>query len=160
MHVGRIYPFHPMYWGTECWFWPNFIPWKLQWGTTIGQDPPWTVLTLPQLVYSGAGLLSTDRKTVEYQFIVNTTHGPEQMSIFSFKEIVAGVQMVRRELRLSDGGVPTWMCFRRDVMPASSWSWGAYAEGVNLITGDPIPVILGSQRYAKYDEVGSPFPNY
>jgi len=39
-HKGRPYPYHPMYWATEAWFYPGFVPWKMM-ATQVGGARPY-----------------------------------------------------------------------------------------------------------------------
>lgn len=160
MHVGKLYPFHPIYWATECWFFPNFVPWKLRLSIGVAQPSPWDIINFPQLLYSPAADVSTDCKRINYLFTVDTTGGPEDLLIFSELEDFITGKVAHREMVLSVSGVPTYSAVRRDLIPGGNWNWAAWGECKNLITGDPIASPVVGVRYAKYDEAGSPFPDY
>jgi hypothetical protein len=69
-HVGRPYPFHPIYWATEAWFYPGFVPWKLGGDMGFTLIPPWNLVPDGWIGVSKAGEPSADRKTMTYLFDV------------------------------------------------------------------------------------------
>lgn len=55
MHKGRRYPFHPTFWVLWNYFWPGFMPWKMNWSAgglfdafiTFTGNPPYPVISDP-----------------------------------------------------------------------------------------------------------------
>jgi hypothetical protein len=41
MHKGKEYPFHWYYWGTECFFWPGYVPWQMLLTPVTASPAPW-----------------------------------------------------------------------------------------------------------------------
>jgi len=161
MHVGRLYPYLPKYWATECWFWPGFVPWKF-YGLLIGGTPapPWDVMSGIWGAFSDAGGTVLDCTQAYWNFLVQADEGVYTLKL-SMEEIVReGVPLCRTKLQLKNGAVEL----------ANAWLYQPYPqfqidlENKNFSMSDTVvavpPYLTINFRPAVFSEVGSPFPNY
>lgn len=105
MHKGRTYPYHPVYWVTEGWFWPGYCPWKVTLDVFNNGNPPWNIYTSGYGEVSQPGFISTNRLFVRYDF---TYHAPAfGLQLFLDSPVISGVKQCRWLMRLVSG-VVTW----------------------------------------------------
>jgi hypothetical protein len=97
-HIGRSYPYHPIYWSTEAWFYPGHCPWKLK-AEQIGSLPPFfgCVFGSPAAV-SAPGEASELAKNVKYVFVV------------LYDCLVTGITVWMESPPGFPHAVPTWRC--------------------------------------------------
>lgn len=161
MHVGKEYPYLPIYWATECFFWPGFCPWKwyVRWDTAL--PPPWDVAGFPFAQFSSEGGVVLDRTQAFWECTVDTDLLRYILRISQELIVRDGKQWARSKLKLSEDAGPevadAWL-----YQPFPQYAQDLWGKGWSLVddpydTGTKLYVNL---RPAVYSEVGSPFPNY
>lgn len=103
MHKGRIYPFHPVYWATEGWMWPGYVPWKLGLEVFATPLPPWNLYLSGYGEISQPGVVSTNRQAVTYDF---THFAPSWGIIVTLDTILlSAVKYARWRMTLVSGAI-------------------------------------------------------
>lgn len=70
MHRGRPYPRHPTYWGTEAWFFPGYVPWKMRLDVTVNYGEPWNQIPIDFGGVSFPGYHNPRPLVMAYDFLV------------------------------------------------------------------------------------------
>lgn len=103
MHKGRTYPYLPEYFGTEYFFWPGFVPWKVVLhpiGTSGPPPPPWYYG--PQVV-SEPGSIEYDAGGVRWVFYYDPSDHSNFMQLSILPEAIPVPGMFKWQLDLALG---------------------------------------------------------
>ena len=158
MHAGKSYPFHPVYWVTEGWFWPGFCPWKLDLDVYNNGSPPWNIFHSGYFETSEPGIISNNRQSVAYPF---TAHFPSYaLRVILDTTTFAGVKQCRWTMSLLSGvvewaravelkPVPQYRIFNR--------TWTYVMPDPPYTANDPPPYQVTPSPYFIG---GSPWPLY
>jgi hypothetical protein len=157
MHRGRPYPYHPLYWSTEAWFWRGFVPWKLkvtQLGTSFF---PWDQWYATSPVISFEGEAPGDAKRMDYVADVGDGTHYRRLIISLDKVDIGPTSYARWRMTMTDGG-PGWCTayalqpFPQRVVFVDSWD---YTLPTPPYTCPTVPLIQCEP--ATYAEGGSPY---
>lgn len=156
MHKGRIYPYHPIYWATEGWFWPGFVPWKLTLDVFDNGLPPWNIYSAGYGEVSIAGVVHPSRTLVTYDFVHFSPAFGLRVQLDS--GVIAGVKQCRYRMILLSGVVEWAQAIRLDPIPQTV----VFANSWPFVFPDPPYTANQSPPYqikaARYDQGGSPWP--
>jgi len=159
VHRGNLYPYHPSYWATECYFWPSWVPWKIFVEVGGGAFLPSSQLAPGWSGPSEAGDADADIKVPTWEIVIPRVSGPDvQLIVSSFKIELDGPK-VGWALAFLDGGAndSTWaaaqpypgMVFGLDYHePKCVWPPAFEGHTLNI-----------SIRPATWAEGGSPWPD-
>lgn len=160
MHVGRPYPYNLIYYATEAWFWPGFVPHKLWGELTASPLPPFNVMPFPWTGISDPGVVSADEKLVTYEFAVFPPAAYPALFVSLDRITLLGEYKARWRATLADGSGAWGTAFLIQDYPQRV----VYANGFDYTV--PAPPYTGAQgppfrfRPALYSEGGTPYPDY
>jgi|WetSurMetagenome_2_1015567.scaffolds.fasta_scaffold166890_2 hypothetical protein len=160
MHAGRNYPFAPIFWATESWFWPGFVPWKMHLLTRATTWFPYSLVPAGSEFVSGP--MHCDDPPIEayYDFDLNPV-ADVQIYIGLKKSIVLGARKAYWELAFCVSGIQLTFGELYQRYPQRV----VYADDILQTdpagpSGGPAGIIPVTFRPATYAEGGSPWPNY
>jgi len=158
MHKGKYYPYHPIYYATEGWFWPGYVPWKMFFFSIQSPAPPrWDVIPVGYQSVSAPGVTSSNDRIITYEFpgVIGTQFGAIVLEMFM--KSYSGVKYC------------VWhaLCYQLAYPPSEAWNFQLFPStqpntGNTLwwVTEDPmIPPdgFLMSIELANYAQGGSPY---
>lgn len=157
MHKGKLYPYLPKYWATECWFWPGFLPWKMHVIVPVTNFGPWSFLPVGTDLISEAATTVPDVTQASYHFsIVGNANATD---------LFVGLE----QIEFMGTHYARWMAVLRllTVVVAQAWLYqtkpqytvGTLSAEWNLVD-NPVPVDPGiflNFGPATYAEGGSPW---
>jgi hypothetical protein len=158
-HIGRTFPYHPIYWVPECLFWPAYAPWKMMWHDPLEAIDPWFNVSGPAFVLSDVGEVSDDRQTMTYRWAIDSDTGRWLLKCELTSRVIDGVKVCYMLLTLNDG--------TEDVGTADA-NYGAEVRLFPLVGAqgcDPLPGVPAYGpvncylRPATYAEGGTPYPH-
>lgn len=158
-HLGRPYPYHPIYWATEGWFYPHYVPWKMRfivWGVNL---EPWDGLYYGLELVSDEGQVSEDIQVIQYKWHFDDAgfHYDITLSMEARKDLVPGKAQWLLALKRDD--VPWAIASKLEVIPPSSNVLITWDDGFNLQTGMPCDPPFFQLFQATYAEGGTPYPH-
>jgi hypothetical protein len=101
MHKGRHYPYHPQFWVNTIFFWPGFIPWKMNfWSGIIGFpcNEVTSLATFPLVSKPGVIL---DVEQVRYDWPIDWTSQADLMVLFLKATTLDGLRVAEWHLQLT-----------------------------------------------------------
>lgn len=90
MHKGRSYPYDWYFWGTECFFWPGFVPWQLRVTNFPGVGYPWDQLSHISVACSIPAIGVPDRTQVYWEWPMGGVGGLIRVRVSVEKEMIYG----------------------------------------------------------------------
>lgn len=159
MHLGRSYPWHPVYWATEACFWPGFVGWKMRTYIDAQSAYPWSILQTPFNEASDAGTVSSDAKTIYYHWSLSASAPATDLELSLNLAEYLGTKYTRYQWRLYNSLIVIAYAFKWNPFPTTSWGFSGLPPQDQDHPGP------GTQGYnmqalpATYAEGGSPFPN-
>jgi len=160
MHVGKNYPFHPVYWATECIFWPGFVPWKTRCFNLLPNVAPWDALDTHFDAISEAGIAVPDATQMSWHWSLDPPSTATDLSISVEMIEFSGVNYCRFNAVLRTSGVLTAEAWCYQSFPQRSctfltgdlWDVNHPVHSGNIVNLNLVP--------ATFAEGGSPFPLY
>lgn len=158
MHKGRIYPYTPYYWTTEGWFWPGFVPWKMDCEILEPYFPPWDTIVPSAALVSDAGIVDYSRKLITYHWTLIYPQVATDMWL-SLEKLYYPDPWCRWRASIGIAGVETAVAYYFQPFPQivvgeiddAQWR---LLDDPNSITGGP-RLQYGPTNYA---DGGSPWP--
>jgi hypothetical protein len=158
MHKGRTYPFAPLYWATEAWFWPGYVPWKMIFTRVSDDGDPWNKIPNGTTRCSGEIFYTPDAKICAWEWDLSDIAPDLSMAVTFSKLEAFGVFYALAVLALNDPSALT---------PSTANSQQAYPQrrvsvgSFNQVIATPPYTYVGAIniaiRPATYAEGGSPW---
>lgn len=157
MHKGRIYPYTPKYWATEGWFWPGFVPWKMD-GEILVPGIVWNPYVSAQILGpSNPSTVALNGKSVRYSWNLSPPDIATSIAVSLSKQHYTQGDYCRWQIVLTQGAVVLDRVYQFQPFPQYSvfttsdlWTNVDNPDGV---TGGP-QVLFGPSNYA---DGGSPW---
>lgn len=157
MHIGRTYPWHPQFDATECWFWPWFVAWKMNISQATTTVPaPWNTFPIYSAYYSAVGVVSADRKVVEYVW-TDPANTLSTLTCSTELRIDGGVNYCHWTFILKLGLAVLAVGYRWIPIYASPFYFDFIQVGTDVPNPGIVPIVEWSGGGATYEEVGSPW---
>lgn len=157
MHRGRVHPYHPTYWGTEAWFWPGFVPWKLHLLMGTGAVPPWDVIPEGHMAVSLAGTHDSAPKEMRYHWDLNTDPQARLDVLLDKWQFGGRIYARWRAIIEAYGVVYTATATALQSYPQRIVSIDRFDDSLDVVHGIVVPGPPLILRPATYGQGGSPY---
>lgn len=158
MHKGRIYPYSPQYYTTEGWFWPGFVPWKMELELIFVSLPPSPQFSPGFMGTSDAGVVSADRQSITYHWSLPSGGLASDFFVECYSNYYGAVKLCVIHCYSELDGVNTGEVW--NYQPAGQRAFGTWLPELYRLIDDPEapPVEMGFvMGYSDYAQGGSPW---
>jgi hypothetical protein len=157
MHKGKFYPYNPIFWATESWFYPGWLPWKCS-AVNLGLwAPPWDQIGLGVLGISDPAVTVPDASQISYHWTLTGSSSATDLEVSMEQIRVSGVDYARYKAVATGGPGGT----------ASAWLYTAKPRRIVTTLGEPWNIVNAVDpqpgqiqlwiQPATYAEGGSPW---